>query len=92
MVVTLRAKMQVVSKACPGVPLSRGDRWLTSDDEEPLEATSDPENGADIHTQTPPTVHQMILRLEQAGLISRVPGKPRSIQILVSEEEIPRLI
>jgi DNA-binding MarR family transcriptional regulator len=41
---------------------------------------------------TPPTVHQMILRLEQAGLISRVPGKPRSIRILIDEAEIPRLI
>lgn len=41
---------------------------------------------------TPPTVHQMILRLEQAGLISRVPRTPRSIQVLVDEEKIPRLI
>ncbi|MFQ5709680.1 MAG: LexA family protein [bacterium] len=40
---------------------------------------------------TPPTVHQMIIRLEEKGLISRVPGKARSIEILVPVEEIPIL-
>ena len=40
---------------------------------------------------TPPSVHQMILRLEEKGLISRVPGKARSIRVLVEEEAIPRL-
>jgi DNA-binding MarR family transcriptional regulator len=29
---------------------------------------------------TPPTVHQMVLRLEQLGLIKRTPGKARSIE------------
>ena len=38
---------------------------------------------------TPPTVHQMILKLEEKGFISRVPGQPRSIELLVSEEELP---
>jgi DNA-binding MarR family transcriptional regulator len=28
---------------------------------------------------TPPSVHQMVLSLEKAGLISRQPGVPRSI-------------
>jgi DNA-binding MarR family transcriptional regulator len=28
---------------------------------------------------TPPTVHQMLLTLEKAGLISRQPGRPRSV-------------
>ena len=32
---------------------------------------------------TPPTVHQMILTLERKGLIDRVPGKARSIRVLV---------
>jgi len=32
---------------------------------------------------TPPTVHQMVLTLEKAGLITRVPGAARSIQLLV---------
>ena len=40
---------------------------------------------------TPPTVHQMILKLEEKGFISRVPGQPRSIELLVSEEELPNL-
>ena len=30
---------------------------------------------------TPPTVHQMVLSLEKAGLISREPGVPRSIAV-----------
>jgi Mn-dependent DtxR family transcriptional regulator len=40
---------------------------------------------------TPPTVHQMILKLEQKGLISRVPGQPRSFRLLIQLEELPRL-
>src|SRR5208283_4640470 len=33
---------------------------------------------------TPPTVHQMVLTLEQAGLISRQPGVARGIAVLIS--------
>ena len=40
---------------------------------------------------TPPTVHDMILALEQRGLISRVPRQPRTIKLLVSAEELPAL-
>jgi repressor LexA len=40
---------------------------------------------------TPPTVHQMILRLEACGLISRVPWQARSISVLVPGEELPPL-
>jgi DNA-binding MarR family transcriptional regulator len=40
---------------------------------------------------TPPSVHQMILTLERAGLISRQPGVPRSIQVLVPPENLPIL-
>jgi DNA-binding MarR family transcriptional regulator len=40
---------------------------------------------------TPPTVHQMILRLEKKGLISRVPGQARAIKVLVPPEELPYL-
>ncbi len=36
-------------------------------------------------------VHQMILRLEEKGLISRVPGRSRSIRLLVDPDTIPRL-
>ena len=41
---------------------------------------------------TPPTVHQMILRLEEKGLLERVPGQARSIRLLLPPEQIPRLI
>lgn len=40
---------------------------------------------------TPPTVHRMVVTLEQAGLISRQPGTPRSITVLVHEDHLPRL-
>ena len=49
---------------------------------------------ADIqrHFQTtPPSVHQMIVNLPRAGLISRKPGAPRSIELLVAPEELPIL-
>lgn len=40
---------------------------------------------------TPPTVHQMVLKLEEKGFISRVPGQARSIKLLVDPNRIPRL-
>ncbi|MDR4506744.1 MAG: hypothetical protein MRJ65_00670 [Candidatus Brocadiaceae bacterium] len=40
---------------------------------------------------TPPTVHQMILKLEEKGLISRIPGKARSVSVLVAPEKLPSL-
>jgi DNA-binding MarR family transcriptional regulator len=40
---------------------------------------------------SPPAVHDMILRLEEQGLISRVPGEPRSIRILLPPEQLPDL-
>lgn len=40
---------------------------------------------------TPPTIHRMILKLEDKGLISRIPGQARSIKLLIDPEEIPRL-
>lgn len=40
---------------------------------------------------TPPTVHQMILTLEKRGVISRIPGKARSIRILLPPEQLPHL-
>ena len=41
--------------------------------------------------KTPPTIHQMILKLEQKGYISRVPGQARSIKLRINPDEIPRL-
>ena len=40
---------------------------------------------------TPPTVHQMVLSLEKAGLISRQPGVPRSIAVLLERSALPEL-
>ena len=40
---------------------------------------------------SPPTVHQMVLRLEKEGFISRQPGQARSIRVLLPPEELPYL-
>ena len=40
---------------------------------------------------SPPSVHQMVVTLERAGLIRRQPGLARSIELLVPPEEIPIL-
>jgi hypothetical protein len=40
---------------------------------------------------TPPSVHQMVLGLEKAGLISRQPGVPRSIALLLDHSDLPKL-
>lgn len=38
---------------------------------------------------SPPSVNQMVKKLEERGLIRRQPGQPRSLQIIIPEEEIP---
>jgi hypothetical protein len=40
---------------------------------------------------TPPAVHQMVVELERRGLISRVPGQPRTIKVTLPDDELPRL-
>jgi Mn-dependent DtxR family transcriptional regulator len=40
---------------------------------------------------TPPSVHQMVLNLENAGLIARTPGAARSIRVLIKPEDLPHL-
>lgn len=40
---------------------------------------------------TPPSVHNMVLRLEARGLIARVPGQARSIRVLLPVGELPEL-
>jgi Mn-dependent DtxR family transcriptional regulator len=40
---------------------------------------------------SPPSVHQMVLTLERAGLIRRQPGLARGIEGLVSPERLPLL-
>jgi DNA-binding MarR family transcriptional regulator len=40
---------------------------------------------------SPPSVHQMVVNLERAGLIRRQPGVARSIELLVPPEHLPIL-
>lgn len=40
---------------------------------------------------TPPTVHDMVLKLEKRGFITREPGMPRSIRLLLKRKELPDL-
>ena len=41
---------------------------------------------------TPPSVHQMVLSLEKAGLITRQQGVARSIALAVDPKDLPELI
>ena len=41
---------------------------------------------------SPPSVHQMVLTLERAGLIKRQPGTSRSIELLVDPKQLPELL
>ena len=40
---------------------------------------------------SPPSIHDMVLRLEAGGFIERTPGKGRSIRLLVPRAELPDL-
>ena len=40
---------------------------------------------------SPPSVHDMIMKLEEKGFISRVRNSPRSIKLLLKHSEIPDL-
>jgi DNA-binding MarR family transcriptional regulator len=40
---------------------------------------------------SPPSVHQMVLTLEANGFIDRVPGRGRSIRLLIPRAELPDL-
>jgi repressor LexA len=42
--------------------------------------------------KSPPTIHQMVLKLAELKLIMREVGEARSIQILIDPDEIPRLV
>jgi repressor LexA len=41
---------------------------------------------------SPPSVHQMVVTLERAGLIRRQPGVARSIEMLIDPEQLPVLL
>ena len=40
---------------------------------------------------TPPSVHGMIVKLEQLGLVTRERGVPRSVRVAIPESRIPAL-
>jgi repressor LexA len=40
---------------------------------------------------TPPAVHEMVKTLHSRGFISREPGKPRTIRVLLTRGELPDL-
>ncbi len=40
---------------------------------------------------SPPSIHEMIKTLQRNGLIERIPGKARSIRLLVEPKHLPRL-
>jgi SOS-response transcriptional repressor LexA len=40
---------------------------------------------------TAPSIHSMIVTLERRGLIRRMPGRSRSIEVLVPLNEVPPL-
>lgn len=40
---------------------------------------------------SPPSVHQMVVTLEEKGFISRQRGAPRSIQVLLPRGDLPDL-
>ncbi len=40
---------------------------------------------------TPPSVHNMVIQLEQRGLIRRVPRQARSIELVIDPDEVPPL-
>ena len=40
---------------------------------------------------SPPSVHQMIVKLEQMGLITREAGVPRSVRVAIAVGEVPDL-
>ena len=40
---------------------------------------------------TPPSVHSMVVKLHELGLITREPGQARTIRVAIPKEEIPEL-
>ncbi len=40
---------------------------------------------------SPPSTHQMIVKLNKNGLITREPGVPRSIRVTIPRDQIPQL-
>lgn len=79
---------------CPRLPRSPTSKVSTWPSSTPTAVFRQPPAEADMqrHFQvSPPSVHQMVLTLERAGLIRRTPGVARSIEILVEPEDLPVL-
>lgn len=38
-----------------------------------------------------PSAHAMIVRLDSRGIVSRRPGEPRNVKVLLTHDEIPDL-
>ena len=62
------------------------DNYMTIHGQAPVEADIQRFFGT-----TPPTIHQMIFKLEERGFISRRPGQARSIRLLIDPDDLPRL-
>jgi repressor LexA len=41
---------------------------------------------------SPPSIHEMIATLERRGLITKAPGQPRSIRLLLTRDQLPDLL
>ena len=79
---------------CPRLPRSPTSKVSTWPSSTPTAVSSAnrPRKPTCRHFQvSPPSVHQMVLTLERAGLIRRTPGVARSIEILVEPEDLPVL-
>jgi Mn-dependent DtxR family transcriptional regulator len=53
-----------------------------------------PPSEADIQRRfrvTAPSIHQMVVTLERKGLISKIPGAARTIEVLVPPDMLPPL-
>jgi DNA-binding MarR family transcriptional regulator len=46
---------------------------------------------ADFFAVRGPSAHRMIIQLEERGYLSRTPGQPRTLRVLLSRECIPDL-
>ncbi len=40
---------------------------------------------------TPPSAHDMVVKLDELGLVTREPGVARSIRVAIPEDEVPKV-
>jgi DNA-binding MarR family transcriptional regulator len=81
-----------MSSAQPSFTDTQGQYLAFIDAYMPLHGRLPAEVDMQRHFQvSPPSVHQMVLTLERAGLIRRQPGLARSIEVRVSPERLPVL-